>query len=449
MWSEYKEHIRKNFLLAYPVMLSQLGHMMVGVADNVMVGRIGATPLAAASLATVLLHPVMLFGVGISYGITPLVAAADGENNTQRAARLLRHAFVINLAVGILMFLGVVAISPGLNYMDQPADVVIMAIPYLGILTFSMIPFMLFQTARQFAEGLSRTRVAMVVILSTNLVNVILNYILIYGKLGFPAMGLNGAGWASLISRIILAAWMILYLYRGNYFKPYRAGFLLKDYHKKFFRRILSIGVPAGIQYVFEVSAFAFAVVMMGWLGTKPLAAHQIALNLAAITYMAASGLSAAATIRVGNQWGLKDIKTLRTAAFSIYGMVILFMLSTAILMIIGRNFFPSLYINDQEVIAISAQLLIIAAFFQLSDGVQVVSLGALRGLEDVKVPTVITFIAYWVIALPTGYLLGFTFDFGPNGIWMGLLLGLTITAVLLSIRFNRLTLQLQKKFQK
>ena len=449
MWQNYSPQFKKNFLLAYQVMLGTLGHMQVWVADTVMVGQIGATPLAAASLAGVILHPVLLFGVGISYGITPLVAAADGEGDRERAATLLRHMFVISTVTGTLLFAGVLIIMPLLGYMDQPADVVELSLPYLGILTFSMIPFMVFQAARQFAEGLSKTRVAMVVILATNLINVILNYIFIYGKLGFPAMGLNGAGWASLIARVILAVWMVTYIYRGASFAPYKSAFSFRGYSAKFFRRILNIGVPAGIQYVFEVSAFAFAVVMMGWLGTAQLAAHQIAINLAAITYMAATGLSAAATIRVGNQWGLKDIPTLRTAAFSIYIMVILFMLTMAVVLIAGRSFFPALYINDVEVISISSQLLIIAAIFQLSDGVQVVGLGALRGLEDVKIPTLVTFISYWVIALPIGYLLVFTFRFGANGIWMGLLLGLTLTAIILTLRFNRLTKRLMHNLQK
>ncbi|MCA6078037.1 MATE family efflux transporter [Fulvivirga sedimenti] len=440
MHQNYREHIKKNFLLAYPVMLSQLGHMMVSVADSVMVGQLGATPLAAASLANVIFTIVLMFGIGVSYGVTPLVAAADGEGDHQRSAQLLKHAFVINLLTGILLFLIIILASPGLYLLDQPADVVELGIPYLGIITFSIIPLMLFQSGRQFAEGLSRTKMAMVIVIVSNLFNVALNYLLIYGKLGFPALGLNGAGWASLLSRIILAAWMIAYLYYGKKFKRYRAGFQIGEYSRYFIRRITNIGIPAGFQYIFEVGAFGFAVIMMGWLGTKSLAAHQIAVNLAAVTYMAASGLSAAATIRVGNQWGKKDIPTLRAAAFSIYGMVIVFMSFTAIIFITARYFLPSLYIHDEEVISIASTLLIIAGFFQLSDGIQVVSLGALRGLEDVKIPTLVTFFAYWVVALPTGYLLAFRFNMGPTGIWIGLLSGLTLTAIFLFFRFNRIT---------
>ncbi len=440
MIQNYPDHIKKNFLLAYPVMLSQLGHMMVSVADSVMVGQLGATPLAAASLANVIFNIVLMFGIGVSYGITPLVAAADGEGDHRRAARLLKHAFVINIFTGIILFLIIILASPGLHALEQPEDVVELAIPYLGIITFSIIPLMIFQSGRQFAEGLSMTRMAMVIVIVSNLFNVVLNYLLIYGKFGFPAMGLEGAGWASLISRIILATWMIAYLFYGRKFRPFRAGFQIGPYSRKVFRRITNIGIPAGIQYIFEVGAFGFAVIMMGWLGTNSLAAHQIAVNLAAVSYMAASGLSAAATIRVGNQWGKKDIPTLRAAAFSIYGMVVLFMTCTALIFILGRYFLPSLYIQNEDVIAIASTLLVIAGFFQISDGIQVVSLGALRGLEDVKVPTYVTFFAYWVVALPAGYLLAFQFNMGPAGIWIGLLTGLTLTAIFLFLRFNRIT---------
>ncbi|MEM1406007.1 MAG: MATE family efflux transporter [Bacteroidota bacterium] len=436
----YKAHLKKNFLLAYPVMISQVGHMMVNVADSVMVGQLGALPLAGASLANVIFHLLMTFGIGISYAITPLVAAADGEGNTARVSEILKNGFLLNIITGVLLFGLVLIGSPVLFYLDQPQDVVTMAVPYLNIVTFSLIPLMVFQTFRQFAEGLSRTRQAMFIVIACNLINIGLNYLLIYGKAGFPELGLNGAGWASLISRIVLAIWMMGYIYFSQSFIAFRNGFSMGFYSKKLIKRLINIGLPAGLQFIFEVGAFGFAVIMMGWIGTKALAAHQIAVNLAAVSYMAASGLSAAATVRVGNQLGRKDVPTLRAAAFTLYGMVITFMLACALIFILGRCYLPSLYIRDEEVVQMASSLVVIAGFFQLSDGIQVVSLGALRGLEDVKVPTLLTFIAYWVIALPVGYLLGFKFDLGAEGIWYGLLIGLTIVAMVMSIRFNKLT---------
>ncbi|MGK7392566.1 MAG: MATE family efflux transporter [Candidatus Cyclobacteriaceae bacterium M2_1C_046] len=437
----YRSHIKKNFFLAYPVMLSQLGHIMVGVADSMMVGQLGAVPLAAASLGNVIFHLLMAFGIGLSYAITPLVSSADGSGNTSKIAALLRHGTIINGAGGVILFLLIFLGAPVLYYLNQPPDVVELAIPYLFIVTFSLIPLMFFQTYRQFAEGLSFTKQAMVIVIVSNLINVFLNYILIFGKFGFPAMGLNGAGWATLIARFILAGWMAWYIYSGKPFQPFRAGFqLIQSYSTKMFRSLLKIGVPSGFQFIFEVGAFGFAAIMVGWLGAEALAAHQIAINLAAITYMTASGLSAAATIRVGNQRGMKDIFNLRRAAYTIYWMVFIFMGVCALIFIIGRNFLPSLYIDNEFVQQQAASLLIIAAFFQLSDGLQVVSLGALRGLEDVKIPTILTFIAYWILALPIGYFLGFELDLGAEGVWYGLLIGLTVIAIALLIRFNRLT---------
>jgi len=414
--------------------------MMVNVADSVMVGQLGAVPLAGASLANVIFHLLLMFGIGISYAITPLVAAADGESNTQKSGELLKHSLLINVVTGIVLFAIVFIGGPILYKLNQPADVVDMAVPYLNIVTLSLIPLMLFQTFRQFAEGLSYTKQAMIIVIGSNLINVVLNYILIFDKLGFEPMGLNGAGWASFIARIILAIWIALYIFYGRQFKAYRIGFAIGRYSKIMITKLLSLGLPAGLQFIFEVGAFGFAVIMIGWIGTEELAAHQIAINLAAISYMMASGLSAAATVRVGNQLGRKDINKLNMAANTLYVMVIAFMAVCALIFIVGRYFLPSLYIQNTEVIEIASSLLVIAGFFQISDGIQVLSLGALRGLEDVKIPSILTFIAYWVLALPTGYLLAFHFDLGARGVWYGLLIGLTIVAIVMYLRFKKLT---------
>lgn len=424
-------------------MLSQLGHMLVGVADSVMVGRLGAEPLAGASLANVIFHLLLVFGMGVSYAITPLVAAADGEGNKNETAAFLKHAMIINIVTGVILYGIILILSPGLKYLDQPEEVVVLALPYLNVVTLSLVPFMIFQTFRQFAEGLSDTKKAMVIVIGSNLINVGLNYILIYGKLGFEAYGLLGAGYASLIARIVLALWMALYVYNAQKYRIYRIGFAIGNYSKVIMKRMLNLGIPAGMQFSFEVGAFGFAVIMIGWIGTEALAAHQIAINLASVSYMMASGLSSAATVRVGNQLGKKDIITMREAAFTLYAMVIAFMAICTLAFIVGRYFLPELYIDDKGVIELAASLMIIAGFFQISDGIQVLSLGALRGLSDVKIPTMLTFVAYWVLALPIGYLLAFQFNFGASGVWYGLLIGLTIVAIALFIRFNNLSKKL------
>jgi multidrug resistance protein, MATE family len=441
----FRKHFSKTFYLAYPVMLSQLGQVMVGVADSVMVGQLGAIPLAAASLANSIFMVVLMFGIGVSMAITPLVAMADGIEKPKRIAKLFRHGFVINMATGLVMFILIVLFSPALQHMNQPEAVVDLSIPYLAIITLSLIPFMFFQTFKQFAEGLSQTKQAMYIIIICNLFNVFLNWVLIYGNLGFPPLGLNGAGWATLISRVLMGLVIAYYVWSSPRYKNYQVSLRMNSLSFPMVSKMLRIGVPTGFQFIFEVGAFSTAAIMMGWIGVTALAAHQIAINLASISYMMASGLSAAAMVRVGNQLGRNDIKTLREVGFTSFGMVGLFMLCSALLFIVFRNFLPSLYIDDITVIEMSSSLLIIAGLFQLSDGIQVVGLGALRGMSDVRVPTIVTLVAYWVIGLPLGYVFAFMLDFGAEGIWYGLLIGLTVTGVLLLARFNRLSAKLIK----
>lgn len=433
----YLKSYKATFLLAYPVVLSQLGHIMVGVVDTAMVGQIGPVQQAAVALSNSLYTLVLVFGLGVSYGITPLVAAADSSGNTGESSALLRHGILINTVVGILLFLLLFSISPVLNLFNQKQEVVDLAIPFLNVMMLGMIPLCIFSAFKQFAEGLSLTRIAMIVTLGANGINIFFNYVLIFGHWGFPKMGLMGSCWASFISRCVMALVMFLYIFYNKRFKIYWANFSLRNISFSLCKKILAIGVPSGLQWVFEVGAFAFAVIMIGWISPKAQAAHQVALCIAATTYMMASGLSAAASVRVGNQSGLKSAEGMRMAGFSAFVMVLAFMLCCAICFVVFRNSLPLLFTSDPEVISISSTLIVVAAFFQLSDGTQVVGLGALRGAKDVKIPTIITLIAYWVIGLPMSYVFGFTMKLGVQGIWYGLSLGLTVAAVSLFLRFN------------
>lgn len=437
---KYKPHLRKGFQLAYPVMLSQLGHVTMGVADNIMVGNLGAAHLAGAGLANVAFNFLLLFGIGVSYAITPLVATADGERNDGQITSILKHGLLINV-LNSLVLIGIVSVGMNVLYhIHQPPEVVALATPYLSIITYSLIPILIFQTFRQFTEGLSMTRIAMIIVIASNFVNIGLNYILIYGHFGFPALGLNGAGYATLISRILMAAAFAGFVYFAPRFAKYRLGFSIGNYSKKLISKMLHIGLPAGLQFIFEVAAFDFSLVMMGWLGTSALAAHQIAINLATISYMTTSGLAAAATIRVSNFLGKKDYVNLRQGAYALLGLAMVIMSAWAILFIAGRDLLPHFYVTDENVIAIAGPLLIIAGLFQLSDGAQVVCIGALRGLQDVKVPSLLIFVSYWIIGLPLGYCFTFVFGWGAIGIWIGLLIGLTLTASAMFVRFYRLS---------
>ena len=439
----YKDHFKKNISLAFPVMLSQMGQVMVGVADSVMVGRVGVEPLAAASLANSIFYFIFMFGVGVSYAITPLVAKADSIGDHRESSVLIKHGLLTNMVVALALFLLLMLTTQLIHLLNQPAEVVVLARPYLIVIGISLLPFMLFQTFRQFCEGLSLTKVPMYFTVAANVINIGLNYILIFGKLGFEPMGLMGAGWASLIARFLMGVGMAAYVLYARKFKPYWEGFQVVRIKVERIKKLLNLGIPVGMQFIFEIGAFAAAAIMVGWLGAEPLAAHQIAINLSSLSYMMASGISAAATVRVGNQMGRRDIPMLIKAGRSSFVMGATFMAVCGLIFITGKELLPSLYIDDESVINIAASLLIIAAFFQISDGLQVVSLGALRGMEDVKIPTIITLFAYWVVGLPVGYLFGFHWQFGIEGIWYGLLIGLSLSAILLLLRFHFLT---QKK---
>ena len=435
--ADYLKNYKATLFLAYPVVLSQLGHIMVGVVDTAMVGQIGTVQQAAVALSNSLYVLILVFGLGVSYGITPLVAAADSSKNYPESAALLKHGIIINTVLGILLFLLLFFLSPVLNLFHQKQEVVDLAIPFLNVMMLGMIPLCIFSGFKQFTEGLSFTRVAMLITVGSNLLNILLNYVMIFGHWGFPAMGLMGSCWASFISRVAMAIAMFMYVYYNKHFKVYWIGFNFKNISKELTKKILAIGIPSGLQWFFEVGAFAFAVIMIGWISPNAQAAHQIALSIAATTYMMASGLSAAASVRVGNQLGLKSLEGVRTAGFSAFVIVLAFMSITATCFVLFRNQLPILFTKDLNVISIASSLLVIAAFFQLSDGLQVVGLGALRGIKDVKIPTIITLIAYWGIGLPMSYILGFKYNLGVQGIWYGVSLGLTIAAVLVFLRFN------------
>lgn len=436
----YRYHFKKTVNLAYPVMLSQMGHILVGIVDSVMVGQLGSTELAASAFANNTLSIFLMFGIGLSYGITPLVAQADGNQDDAMIVRVLRHGILLCGIAGVVIFLLLLGLSQFVSLMGQPADVVTLGKPYFLIIVGSLIPLMIFQSFRQFAEGKSITKPTMYVTILANVINVLLNYLLIYGKMGFPTLGLNGAGWATFISRLIMAAGLGWFVWNYSKLRKYREGFQLLKAKADLFKPMLKLGVPSGIQFVFEVGAFAMAAIMMGWLGTVPLAAHQIAISLVSLSYVMASGISAAATVRVGNQIGQRDGLNLKRVGETSFLMSILFMATCAVIYVLLSDFLPTLYVKEQEVVQIASGLIIIAACFQLSDGVQVVGLGALRGMSDVRVPTYITLAAYWGLAIPSSYLLGFVLDLGSAGIWYGLLIGLTAAATALYWRFQQLS---------
>ncbi len=419
-------------------MVGQLGQILVSVADSIMVGKfLGTIPLAAISLAVSILIIPMVFAIGVAFGLTPLIAGADGADDPKEAVKYFKNGLVLNSVLGLLVY-GVLAFfAQFAHLLGQDERVVSEAMPYLHIVGFSIVPMMAFFAFKQFAEGLSDTKAGMRVSLVANLLNILLNYPLITGWGPFPELGLAGAAVSTLATRFLMVAGMAIYIRKHRKFASYWSHWRSTEITWRSIRDILAIGVPSGLQLVFEAGAFAMSGVIVGMIGPVQQAAHQIALNIASVSYMMVSGLGAAATIRVGNQLGKRDIPMLRLAGQSLFHLTLAMMVLTMILLIGLRNFLPEFYSSDPEVLQYTAVLMIAAGIFQLPDGLQATTLGALRGAQDVNIPTIIAFVAYWVIAVPMCYYLGITEKMGPLGVWIGLTIGLVLASIALYWRFQ------------
>lgn len=431
-----------------------LGHTFVAFADNIMVGQLGTAELAAVSLGNSFVFIAMSLGIGFSTAITPLVAEADGAGNVADGKSALKHGLVLCTILGVSLFGIILLCKPLMYHMKQPPEVVDLAIPYLELVAFSLVPLIIFQAFKQFSEGLSQTKYPMYATVLANVLNIVINYLLIFGSFGFPKLGIVGAAIGTLISRFVMVGYIWFLLKGKEKFETYVTGFNFRLIEKKVIKKIVSLGFPSALQMFFEVAIFTAAIWISGVLGKNAQAANQIALNLSSMTFMVGMGLSVAAMVRVGNQKGLQNFTELRRIAKSIFFLTFLLEIVFAAVFLIGRYWLPTIYldvddvvnqVDNTEVIIIAAKLLLVSAFFQISDGIQVVVLGALRGLQDVKIPTLITFIAYWLIGFPISYYFGLFTEFKSAGIWMGLLLGLTASAVMLYIRFNYLTKKLIK----
>lgn len=442
-WEKYKDNFRQNLQLALPIMGGQLGQVLVNLADNLMVGQLGATALASVSLANAVFIVFMVFGMGISFALPPLVSEADGADEPQKISQYFKHSLIVNLAFALISLVVILIGLPLLENMGQDVEIIPFAKEYLTITAWSLIPLMVLQTIRCYCDGLSNTLYPMIALIAGNVVNIFLNYGLIFGKMGFPDMGVSGAAVASMIARISMVFILLILMHRRARLWVHLENIRFLDYQKYLFRKVLSLGIPSSLQMFFEVTAFSGAAIIMGMLGKNAQAAHQISINLASTTFMICTGIGMAATIRVGNQYGRRSRKGVRDAGFSAILQVIMIMTTTAFIFVIGKNFLPTLYIDDLEVINIASILLIMAAIFQIPDGIQVTALGMLRGIQDVKIPTIITFFAYWLVGIPISYLSAVIFNFGPIGVWTGLIAGLTLSAGLLTWRYHRITTDL------
>lgn len=437
VFQTYLPFYKRNLKVAVPVMLSQAGQVLVQQVDNMMVGTVGTVELAAAAFANSVFVLGLVFAMGFTFGMTPLVGHAFAKGDKEKTVALLKNSFILNIALA-LGLVGVLWLtSYFFDYMGQTAEVVGLATNYYRILVLSLLPFILFFTFKQFAEGLADTKIAMVITLISNVVNVAFNYLLIFGNLGAPELGLDGAGYATLIARFSMLLMFLWFFVKTDKFNIYfKRIFEIKTDWQRILE-LLKVGLPIATQIILEVAAFALSGIMMGWIGVIPLAAHNIALGLASVTFMVVTGIGSGTTIRVSHQYSLKDYDSMRKAAWASIHMVIVIMSITAILFALFRYQLPWLYTRDEEVIKVAAQLLIMAAVFQVFDGAQVVLLSILRGLADVQRAMIYAFIAYIVINIPTSYLLAFTFGLGPIGIWIGFVFGIGIASVLFFLRIQ------------
>jgi MATE family multidrug resistance protein len=421
-------------------MLAQAGQVSVQLVDSIMVGHVGTSELAAASFSGSVFIIGFVFGMGFTFGVTPLVGKAFGEKNEKRVGDLLRDSFILNSLVSIVLALLLYALSFLMPYMGQPQAVVDLAIPYYRILVLSILPFLMFFTLKQFLEGLGKTKVATIITLTANVINVIVNFLLIYGLYGFPELGLNGAGYGTLVARLFMPLLLILWFVKSEYYVKYKPYLKLEFLQKQAFYKLFKFNLPIGLQIIVEVVAFAFGGLMMGWFGEVALAAHQIALGLASFTFMIASGIGSATTIRISYQLGDKQYLNLKRAGFASIHLVTAFMGSSAILFLIFRSYLPMMFTSDGAVIELAAHLLLFAAIFQIVDGIQLVSISALRGLSDVNFALWVSVLSYGVFALFVSYFAAFQLDFGPGGIWMGFVVGLSFASMVFLKRFTVLS---------
>ena len=436
----YKDQYRQNLRLALPVVLTQLGQILTQFADNLMVGRYGGddpTPLAAVSFGGSVFFILFIAAIGIALGMTPLVGERFVQGDRTRSARLLQNGILFYGVLGVVMAVVQYAAIPLLYHMRQPVDVVDMAIPYYKMLVWSMPAVMIFFAFKQFLEGVGNTRAEMYATIVANVANVIFNWFFIYGHAGAPEMGAEGAGLGTLLARVIGMLIIVGYFCGKSRYRSYFREFSMRGFSLRSVRQLFRMGGPISLQMFLESSAFVGTGLMMGWFGKQALSAHQIALTIGNCAFMIVMSIGAAATIRISHCYGARNIGELSLAARASFHLVVAWNAFAALIFITLRHLIPTLFTSNAEVIAIASQLLVLAALYQLSDGIQNVSVGILRGIQDVRIIMPIAFVSYWLLNLPVGYLLGFTLGMGPAGLFLGFTFGLSCAAVLLILRIR------------
>ncbi len=444
-FSTYKTSLRQTAKLASPIIAGQLGHILMGFFDTVQVGGLGPEYIAATGIANTVYWLVTLLGLGILFAISPLVSEAFGEQKGEKAIGIFRSSLVVAIIISIIFTILMVVAIDNFEVFRQPKEISTLAKRYLVFLNLSTPALMLFTAGKQLIDGMGRTLPGMIINIAALLLNVLLNWLLIYGKWGFPELGIEGAAIASANARVAMTVAVFVFIWQDKHIQS-----LMKSYNQSvyksisFVKPILLIGVPASLQVFSEAAAFCSAHIMCGWIGELELASHQIAINLVSITFMTITGISAAGTIMTGYAFGAKDILGIRVNGNAAIILTLMFEVVFVIFFFATYNVLPLLYTNNIEVVTMASSLILLAVFFQLSDGLQNVAVGILRGIQDVRIPATIAFVSYWLIMIPTCYLLAFNFGLGVKGIWFGFIIGLSIAAILLTLRFRYKTAALE-----
>lgn len=430
------QELRTTLVLAFPIMAGQVGQMLMGLADAVMVGHVGTIPLAACALANTLISTLIVFGIGLLTSVSIQVSHSHGAGSPDEAAQSLRHGLLMALVLGLATGLLLMGTTPLLHHLGQDPAVVREMGPFLVTVGWSLVFFLMGTVLKNYSEAQSSPWPAFWITFGGVALNVVLNVLLIFGHWGFPALGLLGAGIATLVARIAIFVALLVYVLRSPQFQSALPGRWTAPFHGTVFREQIHLGLPVACQLVLEVGAFGVASLVMGWFGAAALAAHQVALSCAATTFMVPLGLAMATTVRIGQAVGGGEFSRVRRIGLSSFGLALAIMGASALMFLFGRDPIARGFLRDASVVALASELLVVTGLFQLFDGVQVVGTGALRGLKDVRIPAWIAFTAYWIIALPLGWALAFPGGLGPAGVWWGLALGLAVAALGLVVRF-------------
>ena len=425
---KYREDYSATIKIGVPIVLGQLGIVVVGLVDNIMVGHFSTSDLAAASFVNSVFNIPILFGMGFSYGLTPLVGQFFGRGDKFRVGGLLRNSLLANFMIGLFLSVVMGIMYLNVHRMGQPEELLPLIRPYFLLQLTSLVFVMMFNSFKQFADGITDTKTSMWIMLSANLLNIIGNSLLIYGVWGLPALGLTGAGISTLASRIFMFVAFAILFFRKQSYRRYLVGYHRTTYNTGDLKVLNRMGMMVGLQMGMETALFSISGVMIGWLGTVPLAAHQVVASISTLGFMVYYGVGSAVSIRVSNFFGRGDIAGVRRATLAGTHLLGLLAISVSVFFLLVREHIGWLYTSSEEVVNLVAVLMVILVFYQFGDSLQIIFANALRGVADVTSMAVISFIGYFVIALPVSYICGFVLDWGIEGIWVGYPVGLTLT---------------------